>query len=326
MSPSVTEPILVTPVIQGRIWGGRRLASIYGNCPAGPIGEAWLTSDRALAPSRVAAGTYAGITLHERIAVDPRAIYGDGTAPPPGFPLLIKWLDAADVLSVQIHPSDSEARALGETDQGKMEAWVVIDAVPGARLVHGLVPGTSKVAVADAIAAGALEPLLRWIPVQRGDAVFVPPGTLHAVGAGIVLLEIQNNSDMTYRFYDWNRVDATGRSRALHTDKGLAVLRVDSASDAELRPIPILSPWPGEHLVRCEAFSIDRFRCAGTLRYESAASLFAPVSVLCVVDGALMLKSEHGEIALATGAAVIIPAQLRSFSIEGHATFCRVTP
>jgi mannose-6-phosphate isomerase len=325
--PAADEPILLAPVLKPRIWGGERLRGIFSGVStldsqlstSTPIGEAWLTSDRADTSSCVSSGTYRGLTLGERIAIDPTAIYGE-MPPPSRFPLLVKWIEARDVLSVQVHPSFEEARALG--DAGKMEAWVVIDAAPGARLVRGFRAGTPRDGIESAIDAGTLERLLKWVDVVTGDVIFVAPGIVHAIGAGLVLLEVQNNSDTTYRFFDWNRVDANGKPRALHIDKGLAVMRAGDASPAKVLPTPISEPWPGERLVACEAFTLDRFNLRGSL-----AGVERPlVSVIAVIEGDATFSSRHGDIPLRAGSTLIVPARQSAFTLTGAAVFCVVTP
>ncbi|MBI3071096.1 MAG: class I mannose-6-phosphate isomerase [Deltaproteobacteria bacterium] len=322
------EPILLAPMLQPRIWGGDKLLRYFANldekgagAPTEPVGEAWLASDRDGAESRVMAGRHSGMTFAERIALDPTGFYG--AAPTPArFPLLVKWVYAREVLSVQVHPSFEDARRLGGADEGKMEAWVVIDAEPGVRLVRGFRPGTTRGEIEAAIRAGTLERYLKWIDVEKGDAVFVAPGVVHAIGAGLLILEVQNNSDTTYRFYDWNRVDANGKARTLHFAKGLAVMREGDASTPKAVPTSISTPWPGERLVRCEAFTLDRFRLCGTL----SGTANAVPRVIAVLSGAATISSRHGNFMLRAGSTVIIPARLDAFTLSGDAVFCVVTP
>ena len=208
-----------------RIWGGQRLRTLYGKpIPEDkPIGEAWLISDHPSAVSVVSKGPLTGKTLHDLIEFDAEALLGRPAqlTPHGRFPLLLKLLDSSDVLSVQVHPNDTTAAELGEPDVGKTEMWYVLHADPGAELICGLLPGTTERKCRDAIRDGRLEDYLDHFGVTPGDAVFVEAGTVHAIGKGIVLAEIQQNSDLTYRLYDWSRLDASGKSRQLHVDKGM---------------------------------------------------------------------------------------------------------
>jgi mannose-6-phosphate isomerase len=216
-----------------RIWGGNRLRDMFGRpTPTDKtIGEAWLIADHAQCESRVAAGPYAGKTLRDLMSECPKALLGTHARPTHHgrFPLLLKLLDAGQPLSVQVHPDDMQAAALHEPDVGKTEMWYVIDADPGAELICGLDPKASPQTFRNAIEDDTVATLMRTFPAPAGTPVFVPPGTVHAIGAGFLLAEIQQNSDITYRVYDWGRVDDRGIPRALHVDKALQVTRFGSA-------------------------------------------------------------------------------------------------
>ncbi|MBM3290832.1 MAG: mannose-6-phosphate isomerase, partial [Candidatus Hydrogenedentes bacterium] len=252
-----------------RIWGGQRLRTLYGKPipPDKPIGEAWLISDHPSAVSVVADGPHAGRTLHDLIEEDAEALLGPGVklTPHGRFPLLLKLLDSTDVLSVQVHPDDATAAALGEPDVGKTEMWHVLHADPGAELICGLRPGTTPDQMRAAIASGTLERHLVRFTVKPGDSVYVPAGTVHAIGKGIVLAEIQQNSDLTYRLYDWSRVDASGKARELHVEKGLRATRffpadcVENTNNSHIHNVE--SDWT--HLASGQYFSAHKLDLHG---------------------------------------------------------------
>nr|HPK00742.1 class I mannose-6-phosphate isomerase [Candidatus Hydrogenedentota bacterium] len=211
-----------------RVWGGQKLKALFGKpFPDNvPVGEAWLISDHPGDESVIDGGFWKGQTLQALLAADARALLGANarTTPAGRFPLLLKLLDAAESLSVQVHPDDACAERLGEPDVGKTEMWSVLQAEPGSELIYGLKPEVGREAFSNAVANGDIEPLLNRFPVQAGDSVFVSAGTVHAIGAGVVLAEIQQNSDLTYRIHDWGRLDSDGQPRTLHLEKALEAI------------------------------------------------------------------------------------------------------
>lgn len=210
----------VDPVFQERIWGGRKLNTLFNyNIPDGNIGECWGISAHPNGMSYVSSGEYKGMTLAE-LWQNHRYLFGDYTNEE--FPLLIKLLDAREDLSVQVHPNDEQAQRLEGEPYGKTECWYVVDAEPGAELILGHRAQTSSEFV-ERIEHGQWDDLLCRMPVKKGDFIYVPSGTIHAIGKGIVILETQQSSDTTYRVYDFDRVDAAGNLRELHLEKALAV-------------------------------------------------------------------------------------------------------
>ncbi len=218
-------PLKLAPVLKTALWGGRRLIEEYGKSYEGEkLAEAWELSSRTPEESAmIENGDKAGALL-----CDYFSDYGDVLIGKKHkgdrFPLLIKWIDAADKLSVQVHPSDDYAMA-NEGELGKTEVWYIAEAKPGARLIYGLKDGVDREALAEAVKEGTLADVMRELPVKTGDAVFIPSGMLHAIGEGIVIAEIQQSSDVTYRFFDYNRRDKEGKLRPLHLEKALAVVR-----------------------------------------------------------------------------------------------------
>ena len=219
-------PMVLAPTFVERVWGGRRLDTWYpAELPAGPIGEAWALSAHASAPSTVTNGALSGVRLDSVWAKFSRCISGKAGA---RFPVLVKLIHAAKDLSVQVHPDDTyEGLAPGQA--GKSEMWLVLHAEPGASIVHGVNEGVTRRDLASAAQAGSIEECLCRVPVQAGDVVPVPPGTIHALGAGTVVAEVQQNSDTTYRLWDYNRPGLDGKPRQLHLQDGLAVASVAAA-------------------------------------------------------------------------------------------------
>jgi mannose-6-phosphate isomerase len=258
---AATGPLVLRPHLDAKPWGGRRLERFgFDLPPDAPIGEALITAAEAV----VARGAPAGYTLGEVVAANPEGVLGPSglraTGGRPIFPLLIKLLDALEVLSIQVHPDDARAPA---GSLGKTEAWHVLEAGPGAVLYLGLQPGVTATQLAALARTGASTAgLLREVAAVPGTTFLLPAGTVHALGSGIVIYEIQQPSAITYRFDDWGRVDASGRSRELHVEEALAVL------DPEFRPEPIPpAPLPTsagsrELLVSCRYFAAERIRLA----------------------------------------------------------------
>ncbi|MBM4017674.1 MAG: class I mannose-6-phosphate isomerase [Planctomycetes bacterium] len=314
------------PVLVERIWGGRRLAELFGKplAPGVRVGESWELSDHPHGRSRVADGPLAGRTLREVLERHGPAVLGpEGLARGWGerFGLLIKFIDAADRLSVQVHPDDACAAALAPGERGKTECWVVVRAEPGAWLIHGLVPGVTREALAAAIAerpagkAGRLEELLARRPVRAGDFIWVPAGTVHAIGPGLVLAEIQQSSDLTYRVFDWNRRGEDGAPRSLHVREALQVIRFSGDG-----------PPPGgrgktvdepgltvEHLADCTAFGLSRVCLAGR---SWAGRTGGECAAAVVLDGAGRLASGSAAMPVRAGDTVLVPAECGQYVLE----------
>ncbi len=223
-------PLLFLPVLKNYIWGGRNLETILGReLPAGKVAESWEIAAHEDGTSVVINGRFQGLTLTEVHALLGLDLIGHNNewAQKRGiFPLLIKLLDASDKLSVQVHPNDSYALAHEGNELGKSEMWVVLHAEPGAEIILGIRQGVTPDQFHQGIVDGALEPLLHRVPVSAGDHVCVPSGTLHAILGGILIAEIQQNSNTTYRVYDWNRIQ-DGKPRPLHIDKAMDVINFD---------------------------------------------------------------------------------------------------
>ena len=256
-------PLRFQPIDQYRLWGGRRLANLLATpLPGdGPIGEAWLLSDRDDHPSLVANGPLKGQTIGQLLKQSPQQLLGKRAGRFNRFPLLLKFLDVRKSLSVQVHPSDSQTSYLPPGESGKTEAWVVLEAGPESRIYAGLKPGSSADDMRQAIANKTVAEHLAYFVPKPGDGVLVPAGTVHALN-DVVVFEVQENSDVTFRLYDWDHVDPqTGQQRPLQVDQALAC--IDFAQGAKGPVVPVVQqemPVKRELLFCCEHFGLSRIR------------------------------------------------------------------
>jgi mannose-6-phosphate isomerase len=320
---SPLAPIQLRGDLHETIWGGRSLATFAGkSLPAGvAVGESWETALESTAVNPPYAPHSLGElveTLGERL-LGWRAVELFGNR----FPLLAKFLDAEQRLSVQVHPDDSYARTHEEGKLGKTETWYILHAEPGAELVLGLRREAGQDEVRRAIAEGSLEDLLHTFSVQPGDVVFVPAGTVHAIGAGVVLYELQEYSDVTYRLYDYGRLQANGRPRELHIEQSLAVMSYHTATASVVKPVPVLdTKLDGERriLVACDYFVEEELRFQGTY---TSATLGSSCHILTLLGGGCDLWSEKERLALTTGDTVVIPAAMGPYQFDS-ATGVRV--
>lgn len=266
------------PVYQERVWGGRGLESFLGRKLPGttPIGESWELVDRPEAQSIVASGPWAGRTLREVMAAHAADLMGPGWPAARPFPMLVKWLDCRDRLSVQVHPPAGLAEKLG--GEPKTENWYFARTDQNAAVYAGLKPGVTRASFEKAIAAGTVAGCLERPGVRAGDSLLIRSGTMHAIDAGNMILEIQQNSDTTYRVYDWGRAGLDGRPRALHVAQSLACLEANTA------PVPRLVRGPGV-LASCREFTIRQqvLRAGETLAFTRGQQ----VRILSVVAGEL---------------------------------------
>jgi mannose-6-phosphate isomerase len=305
-------PLRFRLLVRRYLWGGRRLESCLGK-PIGPgsdYAESWEICDHGADQSIVDQGPLAGTTLGELVRVRGEELLGRAH-PQPHFPLLVKFLDAAQVLSVQVHPNDEQAARQTPPDLGKTEAWVILAAEPGSKVYAGLRPGVDRAQLAAAIAEGTCERLLHQFEPQAGDCLFIPAGTVHALGKGLLVAEIQQSSDTTFRLYDWNRVGPDGRPRPLHVDEGLAVVDFQRGPVAPQQPQPTARPW-ASRLVECDKFTIDRWdfdrpqTIGGDQRFH----------IICVLEGAVRIaRDPHGQ-SLPKGGTALLPACLAGVRLE----------
>lgn len=292
-------PMKFKPIFKERIWGGQKLKTFFGkDIPAGePIGESWELADLPEDKSEIVNGPLASKTIDEVIAEYGSEITGESDYQPP-FPLLIKILDAQNVLSVQVHPDEATCRKMGKGDP-KTECWYIIDAEPGAVIYKGLKPGTTKEQFAEAIKDGTCADLLEKIEVKVGECHFLPSGTTHAIGEGLLIAEIQQPSDTTYRVFDWNRLDASGKGRQLHVEEALESIHFDPSEDN-------LSVNSIGRLVDSDEFKIDKGH-----QTPGCEVLISPgqMEALVFISGKGIIESEGTETAdFAKGDTLLIPA------------------
>ncbi|HWI66401.1 MAG TPA: type I phosphomannose isomerase catalytic subunit [Symbiobacteriaceae bacterium] len=313
-------PLFLKPIFKERIWGGRQLEPFYGaELAPGAVGEAWVLGDHDQGVSVVTNGPLAGATLADLRVQYGAALLGErGMASPSGrCPLLIKLLDAQDDLSVQVHPPDDYA-GLPAGELGKTEMWYILAAAPGARIVYGLAAGVDAAAFETAVRSGQVEGVLRYIPVQAGDVFYVPSGTIHALGAGTVVAEVQQSSDTVYRVYDYNRPGLDGKPRELHVEHALRVARYDTPAAAFRPAAPAANEW--QRLTESEFFTVERASVAGTWRQATDGGSF---DALLVLSGEGSVAWGGGREALRAGQALLVPASLGAYELSGAFTVMR---
>jgi mannose-6-phosphate isomerase len=303
-------PLRFVPIFKSALWGGRRIADMLPGAPAqGPISEAWLVSDVDDNVSSVADGPLAGMSLRELMQTRRADL---GLPHHANFPLLVKIIDAAQPLSVQVHPNDEQARRLENQPRGKTEAWYVVHAEPGARIYAGFKPGVDREKFMKALAAGRIEDTLHSFEAKAGDCVFLPAGTIHAAGAGLTIFEVQQTSDLTYRLHDWGRVDAkTGRPRELHVDKALECLDFGIGPIHPHRALFSIndpnseargSASTGDMTPLCRHFGLTRSLATVDETFE-----LQRCRILFVISGRATLRGSAGEFGLTPGTVWLIP-------------------
>jgi len=269
-------PYLLQPQLHEALWGGSTLVTRYGK--SGDTQRSWGESWECWSESLITNGDLAGTTLGESLRLGGPSVLGIGITASAAnqLPLLTKVIDAHDRLSVQVHPDDAAARRLERQENGKTECWVILQAAPNAEVMLGFARATSEVEVRQRIAAGSIADLLRRVPVRAGDVLLVPAGTIHAIGAGIVLFEVQQASTLTYRVYDWGRRDAAGQPRTLHLDKAAAVLDYRRAVHGTIKRLPYhVLGTDRQLLIAHSAFGLEEIRVPSTARFlsESCSSV-----------------------------------------------------
>lgn len=317
-------PLIFHPILKERIWGGRKLHDLYRKSLAGdvPIGESWEIVDRPDDVSVVANGSLEGKDLHSLLEEYGNELMGDAKLLNGRFPLLIKILDARQTLSLQVHPPASLARQLG--GEPKTEMWYITEAEPGAKLYVGLKRGTTKAQFEEALRVGKVQDCFHRVPVERGDAMFLPSGRVHALGAGLVLFEIQQNSDTTYRVYDWDRLGADGKPRPLHIDQSLACIDFTDFEPGLVSPQSRgFEQDSSRVLVENELFTVQEFSSGAE---PISLCLQGTMRILGVVAGKIVIASPGGEVSLEAGQFCLLPAVVRSeLWVEPQSTILNVT-
>jgi mannose-6-phosphate isomerase len=311
-------PLRFEPIYQYRLWGGRRLSNLLSTpLPGdGPIGEAWVLSDRDDHQSQVANGPLKGQTIGELMEEFRGQLMGKLAPRFRRFPLLLKFLDAHELLSVQVHPSDAHPELIPAGDTAKTEAWVVIEAGNGSRIYAGLKPGTTAGDLRHSLATGTIADHLVCIAPKAGDAVFIPAGTVHTLGDDVVVFEVQQNSDVTFRLYDWGHVDAkTGQPRPLQVNQALASIDYRESTSGLVTPFVVTtSPVERERLFDCEHFLLWRLR--GDSPFNVGAAEMP--RVLVCIEGSGWLESDGTAYGVDKGQVWLLPAVVGACEFHPH--------
>ncbi|WP_195575929.1 type I phosphomannose isomerase catalytic subunit [Paenibacillus sp. 1001270B_150601_E10] len=313
-------PLKFQPEFKERVWGGRALEQFGLDIPEGHIGEGWMIGDHPNGTTKVVNGELAGKGLDEVRETLGKEWFGTkGFSEKNGrFPLLIKLLDCNDDLSVQVHPTD-EYEGLPKGELGKTEMWYVLDAKPGAKIIYGLKEGVDRATLAKAIEEDRIMDELQEVPVQAGDTFYIPAGTVHALCAGVVVAEIQQNSDTTYRIYDYNRPGLDGKPRELHIEDSLNVIAYEGAGASRMKTD---NAKPNEWLKLAESpyFIVEK----GVVNAPwSLATTNESFVILVVCEGTGSLKWADGSIDFRSGECILLPANLGEYTLDGNCTVLR---
>lgn len=318
-------PFLLEPAYKDYLWGGSRIPGrFHRKQPEGVYAESWELSDRPEGMSVVANGPLKGEPLAALVARFGKELLGHGS-PSSSFPLLVKLIDARERLSIQVHPDDAAAdKGIGEA---KTEAWHILDAPAGGQVFAGLKPGTDEASFLAALKAGTLEGSLLSVPAKAGDTVFIPGGRVHAICEGMLILEVQQNSNTTYRVYDWGRMDKTGKPRELHLEQALKVIHWSDSAPVVTTP-RILSDKPGTkvtELVASPYFRLEKLEItAPFFVHHDGASFHALFSETDVIK----VMCEAGTETIPGGRTCLIPAKLNRYTLKPtgkHAKILRIS-
>ncbi len=317
----VRYPLKLKSVLKDYLWGGARLKNEYNKqTDMDPVAESWELSCHKDGESVIVNGPAAGRTLKEYIEQEGREVLGTRGEKFSYFPLLIKFIDAKDSLSIQVHP-DNEYALRVEGEYGKTEMWYIVDCEPGASLIYGFRDKITKEEFARRIQENTLLEVCNQVPVHKGDVFFIESGTLHAIGAGILICEIQQNSNSTYRVYDFGRVGKDGKPRELHVEKAKDVTRLEppTRSTKALAQIDLFPNAEAELLASCEYFTVYHFRLKDRLTLHAGMASFQNLTVL---EGEMELVTAEGEmLQLRKGESVFLPAGLGDYELRGTTEF-----
>lgn len=313
------KPFLLSPCGKDYLWGGNRLREeFHKDISVLPLAETWECSVHPDGPSVVVSGKHKGKLLSDVLMEHPHYL---GTHPRDGLPVLVKLIDASQNLSIQVHPTDEYANMYEKGASGKTEMWYVLDAKPGAELIFGCSQDMSLEVMRTGLEEGSIEKYLRKVPVVKDDVFFMPAGTIHAIGEGVLLAEIQQSSNLTYRLYDYDRVDKHGQKRQLHWDKALEVANL-SGSIKPRQPMRVLRYRPGvatELLCRCKYFEVNRMLINTERGQEVTYSADAlSFRVLLCIEGAGRLVYDDEALEFRKGDCIFVPADSVEMKIQGE--------
>lgn len=318
------KPLLLKPSGKNYLWGGSRLNDEFSKkIKMVPLAETWECSTHPDGPSYVVSGIFAGKELVEVLRLHPEYL-GKHLEIEGEFPLLIKFIDAKKDLSVQVHPTDEYAKQYENGQVGKAEMWYVLGASKDARLIYGLNRSITKEEMRRAIENGTVEKYFQKVPIKKGDLFFIEAGMIHAIGAGSLIVEIQENSNLTYRLYDYNRVDKNGKKRDLHIDKALAIANLKKATELR-QPLRVLKYRQGmasEFLCRCKYFEVYRIIINTERRqivyYQTDSTSF---HVLLCINGCGVITFDQETINIYKGDCIFVPANSTKLQIHGQICF-----
>ena len=316
------QPLLLRPSGKDYLWGGRRLKDEFEKeIDLEPLAETWECSTHPDGPSYISGGVFDGMKLADVLQLHPGYL-GERHQGETALPILIKFIDAKQDLSVQVHPTDAYAKEFEGGQLGKDEMWYVLDAGKGASLVYGLNQNCTKEQLRQSLIDGTVMKYLQKVPIHKDDLFFIQAGTIHAIGAGALIAEIQESSNLTYRLYDYDRVDKNGKKRELHIEKALAVANLDSSAEPR-QPLRVLRYRQGmasELLARCKYFEVCRMLVnterRQKVRYRTDEMAFR---VLLCVNGCGVLTFDGGEILFYKGDCIFVPADSAVLTIHGQA-------
>jgi mannose-6-phosphate isomerase len=317
-------PLKFTPILKDKIWGGTKLKSLFNKAAStDKLGESWELSGYEGDESVVTNGFLAGNNLTELIEIYMGELIGDNVFDEYGlsFPLLFKLIDANDNLSIQVHPND-EVAAERHNSFGKTEMWYVLDADPGSSLIIGFSDDCSRETYLEAMKKDKVEELLHKVPVTKGDVFFIPAGRVHAIGKGVVVAEIQQSSDITYRIYDYKRKDAQGNERELHTEQALDVIDFGASKQPETIYTPLLNETTP--LITCDYFTTNLLRFDKRVERQYA-KIDSFVAYMCL-EGSFTIDVEGDHTTVVKGDTVLIPASIDDLSLipDGKVTLLEV--
>lgn len=316
-------PIIFKPLYKEMIWGGKRLEELFGReLPSPHTGESWDITCRPNEMGIIANGEYAGKTFEELIKSDPEKVLGKSLYKENYFPLLVKLISAEDDLSVQVHPNDEYAKKQEDYGLGKSELWYILDAKEDSRIVLGLKEGVTKEIFEQALERGCATDTLEYLPVQKGDIINIPAGVLHALTKGIVVAEIQQNSDITYRVYDYNRIGLDGKPRQLHINKALDV--IDFQGKEQKGKIEGYTVSKGEnkfvYYISNECFTVIKYEIEDS---HSESSDYNRFYIFTCAEGNCVVGSGDYSLRIKQGDTFFIPASLGEYNIKGKCTLLK---
>lgn len=324
------RPFLLQPVCKEALWGGQKLKEHFGKqADLDNVAESWECSTHPEGPSTVTTGEHKGMLLTEVLRKHPEYL---GTHPRSKgeLPILVKFIDARKKLSVQVHPDDEYAKLYERGQLGKTEMWYVLEADKDAELIYGFYSDMDSVAVRQSLANGTIEKYLQKVKVQQDDVFYIPAGTVHGIGAGNLIVEVQESSNLTYRLYDYDRIDKAGQKRELQLEKALAVADLKGKA-APRQPLRVLRYTPGcatEFLCRCKYFQVERM-LLNTEGKNKLAELYIGSSsfqaLLCLDGGGHILMEDNEKLAYSKGNCIFIPATIEKLQLCGRSQFLKIS-